>query len=55
MIEQRVSDDLCKEAILDSNQEYLEGCKKYQLPYHIIDDQYDSDEFIKSILTQIHN
>ena len=46
VIEQRLDDSDCTvESVLADNAYYLEQCKKYQLDYILIDDQYDPDPF----------
>lgn len=44
VIERRLDDSDCTlESVLADNRNYLEQCKKHQLDYMLIDDQYDPD------------
>lgn len=51
VIEKRLDDsDLSKEGLIEDNRKNLDGCLKHELPYILIDDEYDLMKQIGGIL-----
>ena len=50
-VEHRLDDSgLSKKQLMEDNQKHLQGCREYQLPYILIDEEYDAADQIGGIL-----